>query len=176
MTGEFNELNINNANITFNKSPNNIALSDELSAPIMYQDTMGTEYSKKKAKTAKKITVAMGITLLATASAIQAGTFISNGFVLNPPSISEDTYAVNEGVFSFAFSVTNKGNYKVIYYIDVNKTRVYEEECSVAGTYQASFSDYTENDSCEFYIQFTNRLDYRKNLRIVKFNKGGIIK
>jgi len=176
MKGELNELSINNANITFDQAPNNIALSDELSAPIMYQDTMGTEYSKKRAKNLKKITVATGITLLATAGAIQAGTFISNGFVLNPPKVSSDSFVVNEGVFTYNFTIENKGNYKVVYFIDVNKETKFVEECSTAGTYQSSFSDFKEEDSCVFYIQFTNRLDYKKTLRTVRFNKGGIIK
>ena len=53
MEGEFNNLNINNTNITFNNKPNNIETSDELKAPLMYQDNIqGTNFARKK-RTAK---------------------------------------------------------------------------------------------------------------------------
>ncbi len=178
MDGEFNNLSINNTNITFTNNPNNIATSDELSAPIMYQDKMeGTEYAKKKRTT--KITVATGITLLVTAASISSGSIISNAFILNPPSITESAYDVTDGVFSYDFTLTNDGEYTITYFITIGNRTLVEKDCSTAGTYSGTFNEnhdlMSEGYVAIFYIKFTNNFDYTKQLTKVKFNTGGIL-
>ena len=52
MEGEFNNLQLNNANITFNSKPNNTETSDEMKAPMMIQENIeGTIYARKKRNT-----------------------------------------------------------------------------------------------------------------------------
>lgn len=177
MEGEFNNLAFNNSKITFNPNPDNKALSDELNAPIMYQESMGTNYSRQKAmKRASKIAVGTGIIILSVAASIQAGSFINNGFVLNPPQVKDDTYEVKENVFYYQFTINNKRNYKVNYYFSINSKNTDKIDCSEERTYQGEFKEFKEDDQCMFYVEFTNRYDYTKTLKRVKFNIGGIIK
>lgn len=177
MEGEFNNLAFNNSKITFNPNPDNKALSDELNAPIMYQDSMGTNYSRQKAmKRASKIAVGTGIVILSVAATIQAGSFINNGFVLNPPKVKDDTYEVKENVFYYQFAINNKREYKVSYYFSVNNENTDKIDCSIETTYQGEFKEFKEDDKCMFYVEFTNRYDYTKTIKRVKFNTGGIIK
>ena len=174
MEGEFNELKYNNTNITFTQDINNTATSDELSAPLMYQDKMGTEYSKRK-RVGKVIGVT-GIVLITTAAAIKVGGLLSNGFVIDPPTVTDTVYVVMHNEFSYKFHITNERNYEVIYYIDVNGKHIVKEMCTEELTYEGTFSEFQEGDTCEFYITFTNRFDYRRTIEKVRFNTGGIIK
>lgn len=177
MEGEFNNLAFNNSKITFNPNPDNKALSDELNAPIMYQESMGTNYSRQKAmKRASKIAVGTGIVILSVAASIQAGSFINNGFVLNPPQVKDDTYEVKDNIFYYQFAINNKENYKVSYYFSVNNKNTDKIDCSVETTYQGEFKEFKEDDKCLFYVEFTNRYDYTKTIKRVKFNIGGITK
>ena len=94
MEGEFNDLKYNNTNITFSQEVNNTATSDELTAALMYQDKMGTNYSRSKKYS--KVISAAGIAILLTAASVKAGSVITNAFVLNPPSVVSDTYKVED--------------------------------------------------------------------------------
>ena len=177
MEGEFNNLAFNNSKITFNPNPDNKALSDELNAPIMYQEAMGTNYSRQKAmKRASKIAVGTGIVILSVAATIQAGSFINNGFVLNPPKVKDDTYEVKENIFYYQFAINNKREYKVSYYFSINNENTDKIDCSIETIYQGEFKEFKEDDKCLFYVEFTNRYDYTKTIKRVKFNTGGIIK
>lgn len=178
MDGEFNNLNINNTPITFNSSPNNIATSDELDAPLMYQDKMdGTLYAKRKRT--NKIVVAAGITLLVTAASIASGSIISNAFILNPPKISESTYNVEEKVFKYDFTIVNDGEYNIVYTITIGNRTMFKEDCSTPGNYVGTFNeglDLMEDGYVGiFKVTFSNQFDYTKQLVKIKFNTGGII-
>lgn len=173
MEGEFNNLEFDNTKVTFTGSTNNIATSDELEASLMYQDKMGTVYSKSK--TASKVLATAGIVILATAASIKSGTLISNAFILNPPSLSETSFEVEEGIFSFSFTVSNSNNYQIYYYIDVDGVNVVKEDCSSSSTYNGTFDDINDDQSGKFYVQFSNNFDYKKNLITVNFNTGGIL-
>ena len=87
MANELNELTYNNMPITFTGKTDNIATSDETKAPLLYQDKMGTVYSKSKA--VRRAFNFAGISLILTAVAIKTGSLISNVYILNPPSLSE---------------------------------------------------------------------------------------
>ena len=179
MKEEFNELNINNANITFNDKPNNIETSDEMSAPIMIQDNMeGTNFAKKKRRT--KIAIYSGLTILVTAASIASGSIISNAFILNPPSVSESSYTVEEEVFKYSFTIINTNNYDVYYQITIGDRSLLKVDCSESGIYEGTFNEnkdlMNENYVAVFHINFTNKFDYSKQLVKVKFKVGGIIK
>ena len=178
MKGEFNELNINNTKTTFNNKPNNVETSDELNAPLMYQDNIeGTNYAKKKRGT--KIAVITGITLLVTAASIASGSIISNAFIVNPPKISESEYVVEDEVFKYQFTLVNEGEYDVTYTITIGNRTLVKEDCSKPGTYEGTFNEDKNlmNDKyvAVFHIKFTNKFDYEKQLVKVKFKVGGII-
>ena len=178
MEGEFNNLQFNNANITFNNKPNNIETSDELKAPTMYQDNIeGTVYARKKRAT--KVVALTGITLLVTAASIASGSIISNAFILNPPVISDAEYTVVDEVFNYKFTVENKGEYDVVYTISIGTKTYVKENCSVPGTYVGVFNEnkdlLIDNQVATFYLRFSNKFDYTKQLVKIKFNKGGII-
>ena len=179
MEGEFNNLQFNNANITFNNKPNNIETSDELKAPMMYQDNInGTIYARKKRTT--KVVALTGITLLVTAASIASGSIISNAFILNPPVISESEYKVEDEIFTYKFTIENKGEYDVVYTISIGSKTYVKENCSEPGTYVGTFNEnkdiLTDNQVAIFYVRFSNKFDYTKQLVKVKFDKGGIIK
>ena len=178
MEGEFNNLQFNNANITFNNKPNNTETSDEMKAPTMIQENIeGTIYARKKRNT--KVVALTGITLLVTAASIASGSIISNAFILNPPVISNSEYVVEEEVFKYKFTVKNEGEYDIVYTISIGKTTYVKEDCSTPGTYEGTFNEnkdlLTDNQVAIFYVRFTNKFDYTKQLVKVKFNKGGII-
>lgn len=160
MNEELNTLVYDNTKITFDPNVNNTLTSDELSAAPLYQEKMGTSYSKSKA-IAKAFNVA-GISLILTAAAIKTGSLIANAFVLNPPSLSEVSYQLVNKEFSFSFTVSNPGEYTMEYFLLVNDVEVLKEDCSVPDTYVGTFKDLEVGDKGLFYVQFTNRVDYQK--------------
>lgn len=173
MEGEFNNLTYNNTNITFTGNTNNIETSDELTATLLYQDKMGTKYSKSKG-VVRAFNI-VGITLIFTAAAFKAGSIFSNIFVTNPPSIVENSFktALNDHEFSFSFEIENKGKYQVYYFLEVNEEIVLKEDCSTPGSYEGSYDQLKDGDNGKFYIQFTNKVDYKKTIETYKFTVGG---
>jgi hypothetical protein len=169
MADELNNLAYNNTNITFINNINNIATSDELDATPIYQDKMGTAYSKSK-HIARAFNIA-GISLIMTAAAIKTGSIISNAYVLNPPSVSAHTYALKDHVFNASFTISNPGNYKIDYYLFINdnKEAVISGDCSEEKEYTFEYQDLKKNDRGHFYIEFTNKVDYKKTIETYKF-------
>ncbi len=163
MEQELNVLEYDNAKVTFTGKTDNIATSDELEASAIYQDKMGTAYSRSK-KLSRAIS-ATGISLLLTAAAIRTGSLIANAFILNPPSISEKTpYSITEHVFNYKFTVTNSNQYQVTYFLEINSNKVIVGDCSEERTYTGSYEGINTGDKYRFYIQFTNNVDYLKTL------------
>lgn len=173
MEGEFNNLAINNAPITFTNNTNNIATSDELSAPLLYQDTLGTKHSRA-AKKVTKAAIATGIALLVTTAAIKTGSIVSNAFVLNAPTVTESSFAFEEGVFHYSFIIANKGNYQIKYYISINDEVKFSAECSEETTYSGSYDEIEPGERGSFYVEFTNGVDYKKRIKTVRFTTKGI--
>ena len=167
MDGEFNNLDYNNANITFSVATNNIATSDETSADPIYQRQMGTNYSKGK-KVGKAITI-VGISIALTAVAISSGSIIKNIFVPAPPEVVSPTVLVNGETLSFIFSIKNPRKYKTTYFVDINGENVLQEECVMEQDYVGEYSPVKVGDRCKFYITFTNSLDYYKTIYTNEF-------
>ena len=158
MNEELNNLTFDNTKVTFTGQTNNIATSDELEASLLYQDKMGTKYSKSKM--ALKVFNFAGVSLILTAAAIKTGTLLSNAFVLNPPSISAESYSVIDHTFKAEFKVSNPNSYHVLAYLKVNEEVAFEEDCSEAKEYAIEYSHLQANDDCTFYIKFDNGVDY----------------
>lgn len=171
MDGEFNNLEYNNTRTTFTTATNNTETSDELTAALMYQDKMGTNYSKRKR--AAKVVSTAGIVLIATAASIKTGSLITNGFVLNPPKIAVSECTVSDNNFHIGFSVTNLNNYKVTYFIFVNNNPTSVGDCSTPSEYVVDYNEFQDGDKCVFYIEFSNRVDYKTKLLRINFNTGG---
>ena len=170
MNEEMNNLVYNNTNITFTNNVNNIATSDELEAAPIYQDKMGTAYSKSKHIT-RAFNVA-GISLILTAAAIKTGSIISNAYVLNPPSISHHAYSLKDHTFTATFTVSNPMGYTMNYYLFINESKeaVVSEECTEEKEYTFEYSELNKGDKGRFYIEFTNKVDYRKTIETYRFN------
>lgn len=167
MEGEFNNLVIDNTPITFTGKVDNTATSDELLVSPLYQEKMGTAYSRSKA-VAKTINF-VGISLILTAAAIKTGSLISNAYILNPPSISNANYVYKDHVFSYNFTVSNKGEYVVLYHFYINDNEVLREDCSKEQEYTGSYDKISSGDKCRFYIEFTNEVDYVKTISNYEF-------
>ena len=167
MEQELNVLEYDNTKVTFTGQTDNIATSDELEVSPIYQDKMGTAYSRAKA-ISKAINVA-GISLLLTAAAIRTGSLIANAYILNPPSISAPHYAVTEHVFNYEFTVSNKGKYTINYFLEINANKVITGDCSEERTYNGSYEGLKTGDELHFYIEFTNGVDYTKTIDNYKY-------
>ena len=171
MEGEFNNLVYDNTKTIDITKVNNIATSDELTAALMYQDKMDTDYSRRKR--AAKVVSATGIALIATAATIRTGTLISNAFVLNPPTAKISVCEVVDNTFHVSFTIENKLSYKVQYFIQINSETKVSEECSEPNTYNVEYSEFTSSDKGTFYIEFSNKVDYKTKLVKINFNTGG---
>ena len=169
MANELNDLTYNNTPITFTGKTENIAISDETKAPLLYQDKMGTAYSKSKA-VSRAINFA-GISLILTAVAIKTGSLISNVYILNPPSISGTTYSVEGSTFTAAFTVSNSSQYKMTYYLYLNENEepTLVDDCTEEKEYLISYDGLTLGDEGRFYIEFTNSVDYKKTIESYNF-------
>ena len=159
MANELNDLKYNNTPITFTGQTNNTATSDETTATLLYQDKMGTVYSKSKG-VVRAFNFA-GISLILTAAAIKTGSFISNVFVLNPPTISDFSYQVVDHTFTASFSVTNPNKYEVTAYLTINgdDELVLTEDCKEEKEYLITYEGLQKGDVGRFYIKFSS-LDY----------------
>ena len=170
MNEELNNLTYNNTNITFSNNANNIATSDELTASPLYQDKLGTAYSRSKS-VARAFNFA-GISLILTAAAIKTGSLIANAYVLNPPSVENHIYQVINHTFSAQFTISNPGKYKITYYLFLNdsKEAALTDDCSEAKEYLVEYDTLNKGDSGRFYIEFTNTVDYKKTIDSYTFN------
>ena len=167
MENEINTLTYENAKVTFTGKTNNIETSDELTAAPLYQDKMGTAYSKSKAVVrAFNFT---GISLILTTAAIKTGTLIANAYVLNPPSLSEVNYVIKDHKFSATFIVSNPRGYATNYYLYINDIEVLNGECLEEKEYTVNYDELNVNDKGRFYVEFTNSVDYKQTIENYTF-------
>lgn len=167
MEQELNVLEYDNAKVTFTGKTDNIATSDELEATPLYQDKMGTAYSKAKG-ISRALNIA-GISLLLTAAAIKTGSLIANAYILNPPSVSANHYTVTDHVFNYEFTISNPGKYTVNYFFEINSRKVIMGDCSQDKTYTGTYEGIEKGDELHFYIEFTNGVDYTKTIDNYKY-------
>lgn len=154
MNEELNNLSFNNTNITFTGQTNNTATSDELEASLLYQDKMGTNYSRSKMVV--RAFNFVGISLILTAAAIKTGNIVSNAFARKVPTVSSQSYSVQGEAFSASFTISNPGKYEVYCYLTVNNEEVLREDCSEEKTYNVEYSHLQANDDCNFYIEYNS--------------------
>ena len=169
MANELNELVYNNTPITFTGKTDNIATSDELQAPLLYQDKMGTAYSRSKA-VSRAINL-VGISLILTATAAKTGSLISNAFILNRPTVSATTYDVSDHTFNASFTISNPNNYQMFYYLFLNENKepTLVDECKEEKEYLVSYEGLSKGDSGLFYIRFSNSFDYEETIESYTF-------
>ena len=167
MENEINTLTYENAKVTFTGKTNNIETSDELTAAPLYQDKMGTAYSKSKAVV--RVFNFTGISLILTAAAIKTGTLIANAYVLNPPSLSEVNYVIKDHQFNASFTVSNPRGYVTNYYLYINDIEVLNGECSEEKEYTINYDKLNVNDKGRFYVEFTNGVDYKQTIENYTF-------
>ena len=167
MANELNDLTYNNTNISFTTQTNNIATSDETTASPIYQDKMGTAYSRSKS-VVRAFNFA-GISLILTAAAIKTGSLISNVYILNPPSVKDATYEVETHTFTGEFTISNLGKYQIYYFLTINGEEVLKEDCSEEKSYLVTYENLKQGDEGHFYIEFTNKVDYKKTIDSYRF-------
>ena len=161
MDGELNNFNINNTNITFSVTTNNIELSDEIKADPIYQRQMGTNYSRGK-KVGKTITI-VGLSIAFTATAIASGGIIRNIFVPNPPTVSNVDYYIEGENLYYSISLQNKLSYVTYYQLmTLYGETLTEGDCSEAKDYVVTYSPVHSGAKLKFVVTFTNSFDYRK--------------
>ena len=167
MANEINDLQYNNTNITFTTQTNNIATSDETTASPFYQDKMGTVYSRSKS-VVRAFNFA-GISLILTAAAIKTGSLISNVYILNPPSVKDAVYSLDSHTFTAEFTISNVGKYQITYFLMVNGEEILKEDCSNEESYLITYDNLKTGDEGRFYIEFTNKVDYKKTIDSYEF-------
>lgn len=164
MSEELNNLTFDNTKITFTGKTDNIATSDELDATLLYQDKMGTNYSKSK--NVVRAFNFVGISLILTAAAIKSGNIISNVFAPKYPKVSDVAYNVDGETFTAEFTINNKGSYEVYYCLIVNDQEVLKEDCSEEKTYNVEYSHLLPNDECEFYIEYNEKVIEKHTFKV----------
>ena len=152
---ELNNLVFDNTKVTFTGQTDNIATSDELEASLLYQDKMGTNYSKSKM--AVRAFNFVGVSLILTAAAIKTGNIVSNVFAPAAPTVSDITYQCEDKMFTADFTITNSGKYEIFYYLTVNDEQVLKESCKEEKTYHIEYSNLQANDDCKFYIEYNDK-------------------
>ena len=165
MSEELNNLVFDNTKVTFDPQPNNAATSDELEAALMYQDKMGTNYSKSKM--AVRAFNFVGVSLILTAAAIKTGNIVSNVFAPAAPSVTDVSYNITESTFTADFTVVNKGQKKDVYYsFIVNEIEVLKEDCSKEQTYHVEYPNLQIDDECGFYINYGDTVIETKEFKV----------
>ena len=169
MANELNELTYNNTPITFTGKTENIATSDETKAPLLYQDKMGTVYSRSKA--VRRAFNFAGISLILTAVAIKTGSLISNVYILNPPTVSAAYYSLTGSSFTASFTISNSNKYKMTYYLYINENEgpTLVDDCTESKEYLVTYEELNVGDEGHFYIEFTNSVDYVKTIESYNF-------
>ena len=169
MANELNELTYNNTPITFTGKTENIATSDETKAPLLYQDKMGTVYSRRKA--VRRAFNFAGISLILTAVAIKTGSLISNVYILNPPTVSATYYSLTGSSFTASFTISNSNKYKMTYYLYINENEepTLVDDCTESKEYLVTYEELNVGDEGHFYIEFTNSVDYVKTIESYNF-------
>ena len=82
------------------------------------------------------------------------------------------TYQVINHTFKAEFTISNPGKYKITYYLFINESSeaVISEDCSESTEYLVEYDALSKGDSGRFYIEFTNRVDYKKTIDSYTFN------
>ena len=166
MQGEFNDISTNNIKTTFNNTPNNIQLSDELTADPVYTRKMGTAYSI--GKWSKRVLVAAGFTVTVTAAAVLSGGLGKNVFVSNPPvaeAVSFD-FAKEESKLYYSFTIKeNKKNYPITLSVSIKDEKpFYTLDCSLPGEYKGEVEGFEVGHYYIYNLSFSNKLDYKGSL------------
>ena len=164
MSEEFNNLTFDNTKVTFTGTTNNIATSDELEAAYLYQDKMGTNYSKSK--TAVRAFNFVGISLILTAAALKTGNIISNAFAPTKPTVSEFAPLVEDDTFKATFVISNPSKLDVFYYLTVNGEDSEKVDCSEEKTYDVEYSHLQVNDECTFYVKYSKTVVYTYEFKV----------
>ena len=156
MDSEFNDLTTNNLATSFDASPNNIATSDELSAPAVFQGTL-TSYAKSRR-------IAQGITTAIAILSVGVGgvSFLTSQFVDTPPTISANTIDISstEDCLDYAFAIDNPKGYAAAFEVLIEEKTIYTLEVTEGKTYSGSVTDLGYDKSGRYVLHYQAG-DYR---------------
>lgn len=152
-------------------STDNLALSDELSAPGVYEVGKETAYARSKA--IKAVTLSVSTLLIAAGGVLEVQSF--NPFITGLPEISETSYVYEESILSYGFTVTNEGNYSILFYVQASKANepLYSLDISNPSHYEGVVEGMKNGIVYEGHCKISNGFDYENDERLFSIDEKG---
>lgn len=154
-------------------STDNLALSDELSAPGVYEVGKETAYARSKAVKVTTITVS---TLLIAAGGV-LGIESFNPFITGLPEISEPSFSFVSNTLVYSFEVENEGNYSVAFYVIAEKANepLFDLDISAPGHYEGAVEDLKIGVAYKGRYTVSNGFDYQAEQNLFSIDEKGTI-
>lgn len=162
MDSQWNDLNTDN-----------LALSDELSAPGVYEVGKETAYARSKA--IKTVTLSVSTLLIAAGGVLEIQSF--NPFITGLPEISESSYVYEDGVLTYGFAIANKGNYSILFYVQAEKANepLYSSDISAPKHYEGIVKDLKIGVSYKGHCKISNGFDYESDQCLFSIDEKGAL-
>ncbi len=152
-------------------STDNLSLSDELSAPGVYE--VGKETTYARSKTIRAITLSISTLLIATGGVL--GISSLNPFLTGLPEITNPSFDLANSILSFSFDVKNDGNYTASFYIQAEKANepLFDLDISSPGHYEGIIEDMKIGIAYQGRYKVTNGFDYQSEKELFSIDEKG---
>lgn len=152
-------------------STDNLALSDELSAPSVYSD--GKETSYAKSKRVKGAAITLTSLLVVAGGAIGIGSI--NPFLKGLPEIKDPSYSYSEGTLQASFCLENEGNFRVTFFLQAEKASkpFYSQDISSPQEYALRIEGLLDEVAYEGKWTVSNGFDYEATEHLFTLNEKG---
>lgn len=165
---ETNNIESDNTAQTTNFSPDNLATSDELLAPEVYNYERPTNFAKLKRKIKVGKIVFFSLTISITGGAIVVG-LVRNNIGAKAPVIEQPSFRVENKQLIYSFKVSEIRNYKVIFTINQNDQNIYKVIINKDDTYNNTYDLSEYSGSLDAKLDYTNEVDHAGNLYTFNF-------
>lgn len=151
----------------------NLALSDELSAPSVYSERKDTAYAKRKR--VQGVAITLTSLLVVAGGAIGIGSI--NPFLKGLPRISESYYAYEDGALRANFTLENEGNYKAVFFLQAEKASspLYRADISAPKEYSLVVEGLRSGVVYQGKWTVSNGFDYEQTESLFTINEKGEI-
>ncbi len=162
MESQWNDLNTDN-----------LALSDELSAPGVYEVGKETAYARSKA--IRVATISVSTLLIAAGGAL--GIESLNPFMTGLPEISNTSFRLEANTLFYSFDIVNEGNYSVTFYVEAEKASepVFETDISSPGHYEGTAENLKIGIAYVGRYTVSNGFDYQNQQNLFSIDEKGTI-
>lgn len=152
-------------------STDNLALSDELSAPVVYE--VGKETAYARSKTIRAITLSLSTLLIATGGVL--GIRSLNPFLTGLPELTNPSFVLANNILSFSFDVQNDGSYLVFFYVEADKANdpLFKLDISSPGHYEGIVEDMRIGIAYQGRYKVSNGFDYQSEKNLFSINAKG---